>query len=146
MSQDNKQVATIRVKVIPGGATPGGAIAAPFGQKGVSVKMFVDNFNELTKDRKGTITKPVAVKVKVFSDKSIEIIPSFALSVSDLVKEALNIKSIKSTTAGVRLTIKRQKVEEIAKLKQADLCVKTFEKAVKSIEGSIRSMAINIED
>lgn len=145
MSQASKQVATIKLKVIPGSAVPGGAIAAPLGQKGVSAKNFVENFNEITKNQKGSVLQPVGVKIKVFEDKSIQIIANKALSVSDLVKETLKIPSIKSTT-GTRLIMKRHQVEEIAKKKQADLCVKSLDKAISIITGTLRSMAINIED
>ncbi len=145
MSQENKQVATIKLKIILGSATPGANIASPLGQKGVSAKMFCDNFNELTKHLKGKVTQPVHVKVHVFADKSIKITYGNVLNVSDLVKEALGVKTLKSPATG-RLTIKRQKVEEIAKRKQEDLCVVSLEKAIKTIEGTLRSMAINIED
>lgn len=145
MSQENKQVATIKLKVVLGSATPGGNIASSLGQKGVSAKMFCENFNELTKHLKGKITQPVHVKVHVFADKSIKITYNNTLNVSDLIKEALGVKTLKAPTSG-RLTIKRNKVEEIAKKKQEDLCVVSLEKAVKTIEGTLRSMAINIED
>ena len=144
MSQDNKQVATIKLKVILGSAVPGANIASPLGQKGVSAKMFCENFNELTKHLKGKVAQPVHVKVHAFADKSIKITYGNNLNVSDLVKEALGVKTLKSTTG--RLTISRNKVEEIAKKKHPDLCVTSFEKAVKTIEGSLRSMAINIQE
>ena len=49
MSQEKKQVATIKLKVIPGSAVPGGAISAPLGQKGVPAKIFCEKFNDITK-------------------------------------------------------------------------------------------------
>jgi large subunit ribosomal protein L11 len=145
MSQENKQVATIKLKVVLGSATLGGNISSSLGQKGVSAKMFCDNFNELTKHLKGKVTAPVLVKVRVFADKSIQISYGNTLNTTDLVKEALGLKTLKTPTTG-RLTIKRSKVEEIAKKKQEDLCVVSLEKAIKTIEGTLRSMAINIED
>lgn len=144
MSQDNKQVATIKLKIIPGSATPGGNVASSLGQKGVSAKVFCDNFNELTKHLKGKITQPVNVKVNVFSDKSIKITYNKVVTVSDLVKEALNVKILKANDG--RFTLKRSKVEEIAKKKQEDLCAYSFDKVLKTVEGTLRSMRINIED
>jgi large subunit ribosomal protein L11 len=144
MSQDNKQVATIKLKLILGSATPGGNIASPLGQKGVSAKMFCDNFNETTKHLKGSNTQPVNVKVLVFADKSIKIIYNKALTISDLVKEALGVKVLKNTEE--RFSLKRNKVEEIAKKKQEDLCAYSFEKVLKTVEGTLRSMRVNIED
>lgn len=144
MSQEKKQVATIKLKVIPGSAVPGGAIAAPLGQKGVPAKMFCEKFNELTKHLKGVMVEAVSVKVLCYNDKSFDITYSTASTVSGLIKKLLNLKEIKSKTG--RLTVTRLQVEEIAKKKQVDLCVKSFENAVKTIEGTLRSMAINIED
>jgi ribosomal protein L11 len=144
MSQDIKQVATIKLKIIPGSATPGGNVASSLGQKGVSAKTFCDNFNQLTSHLKGKITQAVNVKVHVFSDKSIKITYSIAPTIADLVKEALNVKVLKA--GDNRFTIKRSKVEEIANKKKEDLCAYSPEKRLKTVEGTLRSMRVYIED
>lgn len=152
MNQDNKQVATIKLRIPLGSATPGGATAASLAQKGILGKMFYDRFNEQTKNLKDPSNKPVAVKVHCFEDKSFEITHHSTESTSAIVKGFLEAdlqvikgkKRLKSKSGG-RLTIKRAQVEEIAKLKQKDLCVKSFENAIKTVEGTLRSMAINIE-
>lgn len=144
MSQEKKKiVATIKLKLIPGSAKLP-EVAAALGQKGIPGKTFVDRFNTETSHIKAVPNVKYHVKVISYDDKSFEIICHNQPPVSELVKKATGWDLIKSKD-GTRLTIKREKVIEIAKLKMADLCVRTEESAIRVVEGSLRSMALNIE-
>lgn len=144
MSQDKKQiVATIKLRLVPGAAKLP-EVASILGQKGVPGKTFIDRFNTDTANIKATPNTKYNVKVIVYNDKSFEIICMSKPNVSDVIRQATGWKTIKSTDSG-RLTITQDTIKKIAKEKMPDLYVRTEEAAIRTIEGTLRSMAVNIE-
>ena len=144
MSQEQKKiVATIKLRLTPGSVKLP-EVAAALGQKSIPSKVFVDRFNTETSNIKAIPGMKYHVKVLSYSDSSFAIVCPHQPSTSVLVKKALGCEQIKSNTTA-RLSIKREKVVEIAKLKMQDFYVKTEKEAVSIVEGTLRSMAINIE-
>ena len=128
---------------IPGGqATPAPPVGPALGQHGVNIGQFITQFNEKTKDLQGTITP---VEISVYKDKSFTFIlksPPAAV----LLKKAAGIAKGSSEPNKDKIgKVTRSQVEEIAKVKLSDLNAKNLEMAGKIIEGTARSMGLNVE-
>lgn len=128
---------------IPGGqATPAPPVGPALGQHGVNIGQFVTQFNEKTKDLQGTITP---VEISVYKDKSFTfIIKSPPAAV--LLKKAAGIAKGSSEPNRDKIgKVTKSQIEEIAKVKLPDLNVKNLDMAGKIIEGTARSMGLNVE-
>jgi len=133
-----------KVKLVaPGGkATPAPPLGPVLGGAGVNIGEFTTQFNEATKDRMG---EPVSVVINVFDDRSFKIIYKTPPTTS-LILKAAGIKegSGKNKTKKVG-TITRKQAEEIAEIKMPDLNANTIDQAVNIIEGSCKSMGVEIK-
>ena len=139
-----KEVATVLKLQAPGGqATPGPPIGPALGQHGVNIGQFVQQFNASTSY---LIGMPVGVVVTVYSDRSFTYeVKSPPAAV--LLKEAAKIEkgtglAGKETAGGVS----RAQIREIAERKLADLNAGSLEAACRVIEGTARSMGIEVAD
>tara|TARA_B100000676_G_scaffold311908_1_gene383717 strand:- start:823 stop:1248 length:426 start_codon:yes stop_codon:yes gene_type:complete len=139
-----KKVQTIiKLQLPAGGATPAPPVGPALGQHGVNIMQFVKEYNEKSASLSGNI---VPVELTVYVDKSFTI-ELKTPPASDMIKKASGIKS-GSGAAGLEVagTIKRDKIKEIAETKMPDLNADTIESAMKIIEGSARSMGIQVVD
>lgn len=133
--------AKIRLQIDGGGASPAqvGAALGPHGANGME---FCKQFNAKTADKKGT-TVPVVVTVYV--DRTFEFILKTPLA-SELIKKRAGVaKGSSNPKTQIVGTISWADVEEIAKIKMADLNAFDLEQAKKTIAGSARSMGIKVE-
>jgi len=137
-----KVVAQIKLHVPAGAANPAPPVGPALGQHGVNIMQFCKQFNDQTKGRDGLILPAV---ISVYEDKSFTFIIKSPPS-SILLKRAANLAKA-SGTAGKEIIgkVTKKQVEEIAKLKMADLNTSNMEEAVKIIQGTARSMGIAIE-
>ncbi len=137
-----KVVAQIKLHVPAGAANPAPPVGPALGQHGVNIMQFCKQFNEQTKGRDGLILPAV---ISVYEDKSFTFIIKSPPS-SILLKRAANLAKA-SGTAGKETIgkVTKKQVEEIAKLKMADLNTSNMDQAVKIIQGTARSMGIAIE-
>lgn len=137
-----KVVAQIKLYVPAGQANPAPPVGPALGQHGVNIMQFCKQFNEQTKGREGLILPAV---ISVYEDKSfVFIIKSPPSSV--LLKKAANIAKASGEAGKEKIAaVTRKQVEEIVHLKLNDLNCVDFQKAVKVIEGTARSMGISIE-
>ena len=137
-----KVVAQIKLHVPAGAANPAPPVGPALGQHGVNIMQFCKQFNEQTKGRDGLILPAV---ISVYEDKSFTFIIKSPPS-SILLKRAANLAKA-SGTAGKETIgkVTKKQVEEIAKLKMADLNTSSMDQAVKIIQGTARSMGIAIE-
>lgn len=139
-----KKVQTIiKLQLPAGGATPAPPVGPALGQHGVNIMQFVKEYNEKSASLAGNI---VPVELTVYVDKSFTI-ELKTPPASDMIKKASGVKS-GSGTAGLEVagTIKRDKIKEIAETKMPDLNADSIESAMKIIEGSARSMGIQVVD
>jgi len=133
----------IQIKIqAPGGqATPAPPIGPALGQHGVNIGQFVSQFNERTKDLNGTI---VPVVIKVYKDKSFTFevkSPPAAI----LLKQAAGVAKGSGVPNKEKVgKVTPAQVREIAQAKIKDLNAFDIEQAVKIIEGTARSMGIEI--
>ena len=132
----------IKLQVPAGTANPSPPIGPALGQRGVNIMEFCKAFNAATQDlEKGA---PIPTVITVFADRSF----TFATKTppaSFLIKKAANLKSGSKEPGKVSAgTIKRSKLSEIAETKMKDLNANDIEQATKIIEGSARSMGLEV--
>ena len=132
----------IKVQAPGGAATPAPPIGPALGQHGVNIGQFVSQFNERTREFNGMIIPCV---ITVYADRTFE----FELKsppASVLLKKAANIAqgSGEPNTKKVGKVTKAQ-VKEIAETKLSDLNSFTVEAAMRMVEGTARSMGIEVE-
>lgn len=134
----------IKLQVPAGVATPSPPIGPALGQRGLNIIMFTKEFNSKTQDmEKGA---PCPTVITYYTDKSF----TFEIKtppVTFFLKKATGLKSGSKTpgkeTAG---TVGRDKVREIAEAKMKDLNADTVEQAMRMVEGSARSMGLEVVD
>ena len=132
----------IKLQIKAGEAKPSPPIGPALGQRGVNIMGFCKEFNAATQEvEKGT---PLPTIITVYSDKSFTFVTKTPPA-TFFIKKALNLKSGSKTpgkdSAG---TITRAQLDEIAQLKFKDLNANDIEQASKIIEGSARSMGIQV--
>jgi len=138
-----KVIASIRLQIPAGQANPSPPVGPALGQHGVNIMEFCKAFNARTKDQEGTI---IPVIITVYADRSFTFITKTPPA-SVLLKQAAQIvKGTHTPKKEIVGKVSRKKLEEIAKKKWPDLTAATFEAAVKTIEGTAKSMGIEIVD
>ena len=132
----------IKLQVPAGSATPSPPIGPALGQRGVNIMGFVKEFNARTeKEVKGT---PLPTVITVYQDKSFTFVTKTPPA-SFFIKQALNIKSgSKAPGRDSAGKITRTQLREIAEKKMKDLNAIDVESASRIIEGSARSMGLQI--
>ena len=132
----------IKLQVKAGSATPSPPIGPALGQRGVNIMEFCKAFNAATQElEKGM---PIPTVITVYSDRSFTFITKTPPA-SYLIKQAANLKSGSKEPGKVSAgTIKRSQLAEIAQTKFADLNANDIDQATKIIEGSARSMGLQV--
>ncbi len=135
--------AYIKLQVAAGQANPSPPVGPALGQRGLNIMEFCKAFNAKTKDLEpGT---PIPVVITVFSDKSFTFITKTPPA-TVLLKKAAGIQSGSKTPHTDKVgKVTRKQLEEIAKIKMADLNANDLDAAVKIIAGSARSMGVETE-
>jgi large subunit ribosomal protein L11 len=132
----------IKLQVPAGAATPSPPIGPALGQRGVNIMGFCKEFNARTeKEQKGT---PLPTVITVYQDKSFTFVTKTPPA-SFYLKEAVKLKSgskLPGRESAGRVT--RTQLREIAEKKMKDLNANDVESAAKIIEGSARSMGLEI--
>ncbi|MCX5925355.1 MAG: 50S ribosomal protein L11 [Candidatus Dependentiae bacterium] len=129
---------------IPGGVvTPGPPVGSSLGQHGVAIMEFCKQFNAKTADRKG---ETVPVVITVYKDKSFTFVVKTP-PVTELIRKKINILKGSSKPNELKVgKISWKDIEDIAKVKMADLNAHDIEQAKKIIAGSARSMGVDVID
>jgi large subunit ribosomal protein L11 len=137
-----KVVGQIKLQLPAGKATPAPPVGPALGQHGVNIMEFCKQFNAKTSDQPGMIIPAV---ITVYADRSF----SFELKTppaSVLLKKAAGIESGSGVPNKNKVAqISRAKVKEIAELKKQDLNANDVEAAMRMIEGTARSMGIEVQ-
>jgi large subunit ribosomal protein L11 len=136
-----KVIGEIRLQLPAGAANPAPPVGPAHGAKGVNIMAFCKEFNARTKDQAGLI---LPVIISVFQDKSF----TFVLKsppASVLLKKAAKIESGAAVPNRDKVgKVTRKQVLEIVELKKKDLNSSSPEQAARMIEGTARSMGIEI--
>ncbi|MGQ0633111.1 MAG: 50S ribosomal protein L11 [Planctomycetaceae bacterium] len=137
-----KQVVTqVKIQVTGGQATPAPPVGTALGPHGVNIGQFVMQFNERTKESKGTT---IPVVVTIYSDRSFEFItksPPAAVLLKQAAQVAKGAANPKADKVG---KVTKAQVLEIAKTKFNDMNSSSLEQASKVIAGTARSMGIEV--
>jgi large subunit ribosomal protein L11 len=136
-----KVKAIIKLQLPAGQATPAPPVGPALGQHGVNIMAFVKEYNAKTANQAGSI---IPVHLTVYEDRSFTFVVRTPPA-SDMLRKAANVPK-GSGLAGREPVgkIPRAKLEEIAKQKMRDLNAASVEGAVKIVEGTARSMGIEI--
>jgi len=136
-------VAQVKLYVPAGQANPAPPVGPALGQHGVNIMGFCKSFNEKTKGREGLILPAV---ISVYKDKSFDFIIKTPPS-SVLIKKAANLAKASGEAGKEKIaTLNRAQITEIAKVKMEDLNTQDVQQAMKIIEGTARSMGIEVVD
>ena len=138
-----KVVGLIKLQIPAGKATPAPPVGPALGQHGVNIVAFTKDFNERTKNDIGLI---IPVVITVYADRSFSFItktPPAAV----LLKKAAGLDKASGEPNKVKVAkLPRAKAQEIAESKMKDLNAADVEAATRMIEGTARSMGIEIVD
>jgi len=138
-----KVVKLVKLQVPAGKATPAPPVGPALGQAGVNIMAFVKEFNERTASQAGLI---IPVEITVFEDRSFTFITKTPPA-PILLKKAAGIESGSGEPNKKKVAkVSRVKVREIAEAKMKDLNASSVETAMRMIEGTARSMGIDIVD
>jgi len=134
-------VAQIKLYVPAGQANPAPPVGPALGQHGVNIMGFCKAFNEQTKGREGLILPAV---ISVYKDKSFDFIIKTPPS-AVLIKKAANLAKASGMAGKEKIAkITKKQVEEIANIKMEDLNTNDLNQAMLTIEGTARSMGIEV--
>jgi large subunit ribosomal protein L11 len=137
-----KVVGQVKLQLPAGKATPAPPVGPALGQHGVNIMEFCKQFNAKTSDQPGMVIPAI---ITVYADRSF----SFELKTppaSVLLKKAAGVESGSGTPNKKKIAqLSRVKIREIAELKKQDLNANDLEAAMRMIEGTARSMGIEVQ-
>ena len=137
-----KVKAIVKLQIPAGKANPAPPVGPALGQHGVNIMAFCKDYNEKTASQAGTI---VPVEITIFEDRSFTFVMKTPPA-AELLKKALGQEKGSNTPGSKSIgKLPREKIMEIAKLKMRDLNAVDLEGAMRIIEGSARSLGIEIE-
>ena len=133
--------ATVTLQLPAGGATPAPPVGTALGPHGINIVEFTKSYNEKTADKAGQI---IPAQITVYEDRSF----TFVLKTppaADLLRKAAGVaKGSTGTKRTVAGRITRDQVREIAQAKLADLNANDIDAAIRQVEGTARSMGVEI--
>jgi large subunit ribosomal protein L11 len=138
-----KVLTKIKLQITAGAASPAPPVGPALGQHGVNIMEFCKAFNAKTQSQGSTI---VPVEITVYEDRSFTFItktPPAAV----LLREALGIDKGSGEPNRTKVgTVSRAQVREIAEIKMPDLNAVDIEAAMRVVEGTARSMGVEVAD
>lgn len=138
-----KVIGFIKLQCQAGKANPAPPVGPALGQHGVNIMQFCKEFNERTAKQAGLV---IPVEITVYADRSFTFVcktPPAAV----LLKKAAGIDKASGEPNVKKVAkVSKEKVKEIAELKKPDLNAASVEAAMRMIEGTARSMGIEIEE
>ncbi|MFW6122909.1 MAG: 50S ribosomal protein L11 [Thermodesulfobacteriota bacterium] len=138
-----KVIAQIKLQLPAGQANPSPPVGPALGQHGVNIMEFCKSYNAKTAAQEGTI---IPVLITVYGDRSFSFItktPPASVLIKQAAQVASGAKEAKREKVG---SISNEQLAEIAKQKMPDLNTTDLDMAMRSIEGTARSMGIDIVD
>jgi large subunit ribosomal protein L11 len=138
-----KVKAIVKLQIIAGKANPAPPVGPALGQHGVNIMAFCKEYNARTASQAGTV---IPVEITIFTDQSFTFVTKTPPAV-DLIKQAAGVQRGSGKPNQDKVgKITRKQVRDIAELKLKDLNAYDVENAMRMIEGSARSMGINVVD
>lgn len=131
----------IKLVMAAGKATPAPPVGTALGPTGINIGEFVTKFNEQTREMMGSL---IPAEITIYEDRTFEFILKTPPA-SNLIMKALGIEKGSGKAPQKVATITRKQLEEIATKKMSDLNANDLDAAVKIIEGSCRSMGVEVK-
>ncbi|OIP93369.1 MAG: 50S ribosomal protein L11 [Syntrophaceae bacterium CG2_30_49_12] len=138
-----KIIANIKLQINAGKATPSPPIGPALGQHGVNIMEFCKAYNAMTQKQEGTV---VPVVITVYADRSFTFVtktPPASVFLKQAAKIAKGSGDPKREKVG---TVTKEQIREIAELKYNDLNAVNMEGAIRIVEGTAKSMGIEITE
>ncbi|TMA07216.1 MAG: 50S ribosomal protein L11 [Deltaproteobacteria bacterium] len=137
-----KVIAEIKLQIPAGQANPSPPVGPALGQRGVNIMEFCKSFNAATQSQQGMV---IPVIVTVYADRSFTFITKTPPA-SDLLKKAAGIEKGSGEPSKIKVgRVTRAQIREIAQIKLRDLTAKDLEAAERTVEGTARSLGLEIE-
>jgi large subunit ribosomal protein L11 len=136
-----KVVAMVKLQLQAGQATPSPPVGPALGQHGVNIMEFCKAFNEKTKTQEGIV---IPAQITIFSDRTFTFITKTPPATFLIKRAAKLAKGSNNPSKEIVGSITKGQIREIAQLKLVDLNAKDMDGAVAIIEGSVRSMGLEI--
>ncbi len=137
-----KVIGEIKLQIPAGQANPSPPVGPALGQRGVNIMEFCKVFNAATQSQQGMI---IPVIVTVYADRSFTFVTKTPPA-SVLLKKAAGIEKGSAEPGKVKVgKVTRSQVREIAEIKIRDLTAENLEAAEKTVEGTARSLGLEIE-
>src|SRR5437899_3993768 len=138
-----KIVGQIKLQIPAGAANPSPPVGPALGQRGVNIMEFCKAFNAQTQNMPGMT---IPVMVTVYADRSFTFVTKSPPASNLLLKAAGIEKGSPNPNKNKVGKVSRKQVEDIAKLKVKDLTAKDVEAAMRTVEGTARSMGLEITE
>lgn len=135
-------VKQIKVQADGGKATPAPPLGPVLGQAGINIGEFVNQFNERTRERMG---ETVPVVINVYDDRSFDFVTKTSPASRLILKAIGKPKGSGKNKVSKVGTITKAQVREIAETKMEDLSANDIDAAMKIIEGTARSMGVEVK-
>jgi large subunit ribosomal protein L11 len=137
-----KVIGEIKLQIPAGQANPSPPVGPALGQRGVNIMEFCKAFNAATQSQQGMI---IPVIVTVYADRSFTFVTKTPPA-SVLLKKAAGVEKGSGEPGKVKVgKVTRAQIREIAQVKLRDLTAKDLDAAVKTVEGTARSLGLEIE-
>lgn len=137
-----KVKAVIKLQLLAGKATPAPPVGPALGQYGINIMVFCKEYNERTASQEGFI---IPAEITVYADRSFTFMTKMPPA-SDLLRRALGVEKGSGDPKGSKMgKISRDKLYQIARSKMKDLNTTDVDKAASIIQGTARSMGIEVE-
>jgi large subunit ribosomal protein L11 len=141
MAPPKKVQAQVKLQIRAGGATPAPPVGPALGQHGVNIMEFCKQFNAATGNQEGLV---IPVVLTVYADRSFTFITKTP-PVAVLLKRAAGLAKASAEPNRTKVgTVSKSQVTDIAKQKLQDLNCTTIESAVSQVEGTARSMGLEV--
>ncbi len=138
-----KLKAIVKLQIEAGKATPAPPVGPALGQHGVNIMAFCKDYNDQTASQAGSV---VPVEISIYEDRSFTFVTKTPPA-ADLLKRALGAEKGSDNPRRNKIgSLPRDRVREIAEIKLKDLNAINIEGAMKVVEGTARSMGIDIID
>lgn len=138
-----KVIGEVKLQIPAGQANPSPPVGPALGQRGVNIMEFCKAFNAATQSQQGMI---IPVIVTVYADRSFTFVTKTPPA-SVLLKKAAGVEKGSGEPGKVKVgKVTRAQVREIAQIKLRDLTAKDLEAAEKTVEGTAKSLGLEIED
>ncbi|MFA7249970.1 MAG: 50S ribosomal protein L11 [Dehalococcoidia bacterium] len=134
--------AVVTLQIPAGAATPAPPVGTALGPHGINIMDFVKGYNEATKNQTGQI---IPARITIFEDRSFTFVTKTPPA-SDMLRRAAGVpKGSAKNLQTVVGSVTHAQIREIAQIKLPDLNTNDIDDAIRSIEGSARSMGIEIK-